>query len=74
MIHVLLLTLVLTAAPTSAATLSCETRGDIRHCWDDHGDTVVTEQRSGDYVHAAVDQSLPGSSVVKRLAVKDEHW
>jgi hypothetical protein len=31
--------------------LTSETRGDIRHCWDERGDTVITEERSGDYVH-----------------------
>jgi hypothetical protein len=34
-----------------AQTLTCETRGDIRHCWNEHGDTVVTEERSRDYTH-----------------------
>ena len=39
------------AAPASAGpTLTCETRGDIRHCFDHHG-YESTEERSGDYVH-----------------------
>jgi hypothetical protein len=50
---VLALAFALWAAPALAQTptLTCETRGDIRHCWDSHGNTVVTEERSGDYVH-----------------------
>jgi hypothetical protein len=53
MTRVLALAFVLTAFPASAEqpTLTCETRGDIRRCWDDHGNTVVTEERSGEYVH-----------------------
>jgi len=42
----------LAAAPASAGpTLTCETQGDIRHCWDDRGNTVIAAERSGDYVH-----------------------
>jgi hypothetical protein len=47
----LALALALMAAPAFAGTLTCETQGDRRHCWNEHGDTVVTEERSGDYVH-----------------------
>jgi hypothetical protein len=46
-----LLAALLSAAPAPAETLRCEARGDIRHCWNEHGDTVVTEERSGDYTH-----------------------
>jgi hypothetical protein len=39
------------AAPASAEPmLTCETRGDVRHCWDERGNAVITEERSGDYV------------------------
>jgi hypothetical protein len=31
-------------------TLTCETRGDTRHCFDHHG-YLSTEERSGDYTH-----------------------
>jgi hypothetical protein len=34
-----------------APTLSCETFGVYHHCRDSHGNTVVTEDRSGEYVH-----------------------
>jgi hypothetical protein len=36
--------------PALAQTLTCETRGNIRHCFDHHG-YLSTEERSGDYVH-----------------------
>jgi hypothetical protein len=50
---VLVLAFALWAAPALAqpSGLTCETRGDIRHCWDKYGNTVLTEERSGDYVH-----------------------
>jgi hypothetical protein len=40
------------ATPASAQppTLTCETRGAYRHCFDHHG-YESTEERSGDYVH-----------------------
>jgi hypothetical protein len=49
---ILALALVLAAAPAVAQTptLTCETRGDIRHCFDHHG-YESTEERSRDYVH-----------------------
>ena len=31
-------------------TLTCETSGAYRHCFDHHG-YLSTEERSGDYVH-----------------------
>jgi hypothetical protein len=43
------LSFALAAAPASA--WSTLTRGDVRHCWDERGNTVITEERSGDYVH-----------------------
>ena len=51
---VLALALALSAVPAVAQTptLTCETRGDIRHCWDEHGNTVVTEEPPGEYVHS----------------------
>jgi hypothetical protein len=54
MTRILALAFALVAAtPASAGppTLTCETRGDIRHCWNERGDTVLTEERSGDYTH-----------------------
>jgi hypothetical protein len=33
-----------------AQTLTCETSGASRHCFDHHG-YLSTEQRSGDYTH-----------------------
>jgi hypothetical protein len=34
-------------------TLTCETRGNVRHCWDQRGNTVLTEERSpGGYTHS----------------------
>jgi hypothetical protein len=33
-----------------AQTLTCETSGAYRHCFDHHGYLSI-EQRSGDYVH-----------------------
>jgi hypothetical protein len=41
----------LTGNPSFGQTLTCETHGDIRHCWDERGNTVVTEERHGDYIH-----------------------
>jgi hypothetical protein len=41
---------VLAAAPASAGTLTCDTRGDIRRCFD-HRVYESTEERSRDYVH-----------------------
>jgi hypothetical protein len=49
--RVVALAFTLAAAPASAGpTLTCETRGDIRHCFDHHG-YLSTEEPSGDYVH-----------------------
>jgi hypothetical protein len=49
--RVLFLALALTAAPAAAGEmLTCETQGDRRHCFDQHG-YLSTEERSGDYVH-----------------------
>jgi hypothetical protein len=51
--RILSLALVLVAgavSPRAESSLTCETRGDIRHCFDDHGHES-TEERSGDYVH-----------------------
>jgi hypothetical protein len=54
MTRVLAFALILSAASavteTPTPTLTCETRGDIRHCFDHHG-YESTEERSGDYVH-----------------------
>jgi hypothetical protein len=36
---------------TQTPTLICETHGDIRHCWNERGETVVIEERSGEYGH-----------------------
>jgi hypothetical protein len=36
--------------PSLGQTLTCETQGDRRHCFDHHG-YLSTEERSGDYVH-----------------------
>ena len=36
--------------PSLGQTLTCETQGDTRHCFDHHG-YLSTEERSGDYVH-----------------------
>jgi hypothetical protein len=46
------LALALSTAPVLAqtATLTCETSGAYRHCFDHHGYTS-TEERSGDYTH-----------------------
>jgi hypothetical protein len=51
MARLVALSLALAAAPLFAGMLTCETRGDTRHCWDERGNTAVTEERSGDYVH-----------------------
>jgi hypothetical protein len=47
----LALALAISAAPALTQTLTCETQGDGRHCWDEHGNTVITEERSRAYVH-----------------------
>jgi hypothetical protein len=46
----LALALALTGVPSLVQTLSCETSGAYRHCFDHHGNES-TEERSGDYVH-----------------------
>ena len=52
MMRIVPVALALASVSASAGpTLTCETRGDIRHCWDSHGNTVITEERSGDYTH-----------------------
>jgi hypothetical protein len=57
MIRLVVLALALAAATASAQTptLTCETRGDTRRCFDHHG-YESTEERSGDYVR----QPRPG--------------
>jgi hypothetical protein len=51
MSRVLILTLALAkTGPSLGQTLTCETRGSYRHCFDHHG-YESTEERSGDYVH-----------------------
>jgi hypothetical protein len=37
-------------SPAVGQTLTCETSGAYRHCFDHHG-YLSTEERSGDYVH-----------------------
>ena len=39
-----------TPALAQTPTLTCETSGAYRHCFDHHG-YLSTEERSGDYVH-----------------------
>jgi hypothetical protein len=46
----LALALAIVTGPALGQNLTCETRGDIRHCLDHHG-FETTEERSGDYVH-----------------------
>jgi hypothetical protein len=36
--------------PAVGQSLTCETSGSYRHCFDHHG-YLSTEERSGDYVH-----------------------
>jgi hypothetical protein len=50
MIRVISFALALAAARASAGTLTCETQGDTRHCFDHHG-YLSTEERNGDYTH-----------------------
>jgi hypothetical protein len=52
MTRALVLALVFAASPAVAQspTLTCETSGAIRHCFDHHS-YLPTEERSGDYVH-----------------------
>ena len=51
MTRILALALALSTAPAlEQSTLTCETQGDRRHCFDHHG-YLSTEERSGDYVH-----------------------
>ena len=52
MTRVLALTLALSTAPALAQTptLTCETSGAYRHCFDHHG-YLSTEERSADYTH-----------------------
>ena len=53
------LAFVLGAAPASTwRTRTCEPRGDIRHCRDDRGNTVVAKERSGDCVHRQDNRGL----------------
>jgi hypothetical protein len=53
MTRVFLVAFALSVTPAFAQTptLSCDTSGVYRHCWDRHGNTVVPEDRLGDYVH-----------------------
>jgi hypothetical protein len=46
----LALALVMTGGRALAQTLTCETSGAYRHCFDHHG-YESTEERRGDYVH-----------------------
>jgi hypothetical protein len=39
------------AAAFAGPTLTCETRGDTSHCWDERGNIVIVEERSGDNIH-----------------------
>jgi hypothetical protein len=53
--RVVILALALAAATalTQTPTVTCQTSGSYRHCWDTHGNTVLTEQRSpGGYTHS----------------------
>ena len=51
MTRVLMLTLALAMTGRSLGqTLTCETSGGYRHCFDHHS-YLSTEERSGDYVH-----------------------
>jgi hypothetical protein len=36
------LALALAPAPASAGELTCETRGEYTHCWNQRGETVTT--------------------------------
>jgi hypothetical protein len=44
------LALVVATSPALGQSLTCETRGDTRHCFDHHG-YLSTEEQSGDYTH-----------------------
>ena len=46
----LALTLTMIDSQSHGQTLTCETSGDRRHCFDHHG-YESTEERSGDYTH-----------------------
>ena len=46
----LALALVLTGGPSPGQTLTCETSGAYRRCFDHHG-YLATEERGGHYVH-----------------------
>jgi hypothetical protein len=50
MARAMALAIALATTPARAGELTCEMRGDIRHCFDHHG-YESTEERSGDYVH-----------------------
>jgi hypothetical protein len=53
-LYVLALVALVAAAPATAQTpsLTCETSGAYRHCWNQRGDTVVTEEAApGGYTH-----------------------
>jgi hypothetical protein len=52
MTRVLALAFALATAPAAAGqTLTCETRGDTRHCFDHHGYLSTEERGAGGYTH-----------------------
>jgi hypothetical protein len=51
MLRTLALVLALAAAPASAQTLTCETSGSYRHCFDHHGYESTVQSSPGGYTH-----------------------
>jgi hypothetical protein len=50
---VLVLVLALIGGPALGQTLTCQNTGNMRHCWKERGETVITEERGpGGYVHS----------------------
>ena len=47
--------------PSLAQTLTCETSGAYRHCFDHHG-YESTEERRGDYIHGWIARAARGPS------------
>jgi hypothetical protein len=51
MIRLVTMMALLAATPATAQTITCETQHDIRECWNEHGETVITEERSREYTY-----------------------
>jgi hypothetical protein len=46
-----------TSASAQTPSLTCQDAGNLRHCWNQRGETVLTQERSpGGYTHSRDNQ------------------